>query len=286
MDDFALAWELFHDAWLTALIVAALMPLCGIVLVLRNQVFLSAAVGQTATLGIAAGLWLGLGATSMPDSSHAETMTLVLAMLAGCVTAVTAMRALTRSGTGLEARSVALFLAGSSLSVLLTAKQPHGLEEVKRLTLSSLLGASELDVGLASAMLLVSLLAALRWRDHILLWAMDPVTAQAHGSSAVRYDIAVGTWIGICTGFAIHATGLLFAFGVTVLPVLVARSLASSLRGVLWLAPLLGVATTAASLLIAHVEDLPPGQVAVGVSVLMLPLAAALRGLRASAARS
>lgn len=269
MDDFLEAWSLFHDAWSVALLLAALLPLCGIVLVLRHQLFLSAAVGQAATLGIAIGL---LGFEAVGPGGHADSLSLLFAVLAGCLTAVLAMRALSVHDVQLEARSVCTFLAGGSLSVLLAAKQPHGLEHVKSLTLSSLLGASELDVWLAGGGLLLTLLLLWRCRGRVLLWATDPVTSQVHGSSLWRYDLLVGIWLGACTGFAIHATGLVFAFGVTVLPVLLARLLAHSLRAVLWLAPLLGVAATAVSLVVAHVTDLPPGQVAVGVlSLLMLP---------------
>jgi ABC-type Mn2+/Zn2+ transport system permease subunit len=76
----------------------------------------------------------------------------------------------------------------------------------------------------------------LRWRRSIVLWAMDPVTAQVRGTWLRALDLAVGGWIGGCIGFAIHATGLLFAFGVTVLPVLLGRELCSSLRMVWWCA--------------------------------------------------
>ncbi len=278
MDEFLFAWSLFHDAWLVALLMAVVLPLCGILLVLRHQVFLSAAIGQAATLGIALGIWFGIAPATAPGSSHAESYALLLAMAAGSLTAVVAMRALSTTGSQLEARSVGVFLAGASLSVLLMSKQPHGLEEVHRLTLSSLLGASPFDVWFAGALLLVALFTAWRRSRGILLWAMDPVTTQVHGGSLVAYDLMLGIGIGVATGFAIHATGLLFAFGLTVLPVLLARRLGRSLRAVLWLAPSLGLATTAVALVVAHLDDLPPGQVAVGGLVLLLAVPGVLTG--------
>lgn len=48
----------------------------------------------------------------------------------------------------------------------------------------------------------------------------------------------------------------------------------------MWLAPMVGVGGTAAALVAAHLLDLPPGQVAVGGLVLLLPLAAGWRRLR------
>ncbi|HEX5054008.1 MAG TPA: metal ABC transporter permease [Planctomycetota bacterium] len=279
MEDFLFAWSLFHDAWLVALLLAMVLPLCGIVLVLRHQMFLGAAIGQAATLGIAIGIWLGLAPAVAASSSHSETFALLLAAGAGSLTAVVAMRALSTTGSQLEARSVWVFLGGASLSVLLTSKQPHGLEEVQRLTLSSLLGASPFDVWFAAGLLVATLLAVCRWRRGILLWAIDPVTTQVHGGSLLVYDLAVGIGVGVATGFAIHSTGLLFAFGLTVLPVLLARSVARSLAAMLWLAPLLGSLVTAAALVLAHVGDLPPGQVAVGGLVLLLAVPALLGGI-------
>lgn len=268
IDDFLFAWSLFHDAWSVALLLALLLPLCGIVLVLRHQLFLAAAIGQAATLGIALGICLGIAPAVAPGGSHAETFALSLAMGAGGLAGLLAMRALSTSGSQLEARSVQVFLAGASLSVLLTSGDPHGLEEVHRLTLSSLLGASPFDVWFAASLLLAAVLVVWRRRRAVLMWAMDPVTTRVHGGSVLGHDVLLGVGIGAATGFAIHATGLLFAFGLTVLPVLLARRLARSLAAVLWLAPAVGLVGTALALVVAHVQDLPPGQVAVGLLVL------------------
>src|SRR6185295_8383025 len=100
-------------------------------------------------------------------------------------------------------------------------------------------------------------------RDRVLLWALDPATAAALGLRVWRWDSVVGLWLGLLLGFAIHATGLLFAFGCAVLPVLVARELCRSLAALLWLVPVLGCASTGVGLYFAHQGDLPPGQVAV-----------------------
>jgi len=274
IEAFLSAWALFRDALLVAVLLGCLLPLCGIVLLLRQQVFLTAAVGQAATLGIALGISLGMpvGAAS---GSHEETATLLLAVAAGAVTTVVAMRALSRGGPQFEATSAWLFLLGSSLSVLLAARLPHGLEEVRRLTLSSLLGASPEDVVIAAAALAATALGVVLLRARILMWATDPVTAQVHGDSPLAFDLAVGGWIGACIGFAIHATGLLFAFGATVLPVLIARELCSSQRAVWICAPLVGGAGTLVALFVAHQEsvDLPPGQTAVALQCALVALA-------------
>ena len=265
MQEFLLAWELFGDVWLTALLLAALLPWCGVVLVARQQVFVGAAVGQAATFGLAAALALGLGHDAAPGHAHVETTALAFALGAGMVVAIAAMRTLSTGAVALDSRTAVVFLVCGAGAVLLLANAPHGLQEVQRLQLSSLLGASPHDKWIAGAALCASAILLCALRDRVLLWALDPLTAQALGQSTWRWDVLVGVWLGGCLGFAIHVAGLLFAFGVLVLPVLTASALAGSLRGVLWLAPCVGCAGSLLGLALAHTFDLPPGQVVVAV---------------------
>ena len=190
-------WKYFHDAILVAVMLGCLLPLCGVVLLLRQQAFLSAAVGQAATLGIALGLFFGLRVEG--------AVALLLAVAAGVFTTVAAMRSLSTGGPQLESRSAWLFLLGGAGAMLLAAHakdDPHGLEKVHELSLSSLLFVQGPDVVVAAVALGGTLLALLRWRPRVLLWATDPVTAQVHGSNLFAFDLAVGGWIGACMGFA------------------------------------------------------------------------------------
>ncbi|MBK8098800.1 MAG: metal ABC transporter permease [Planctomycetes bacterium] len=265
MADFLAAWELFGDAWTVGLLLAALLPIGGIVLVLRRQVFLAAAIGQTSTLGIALAIFLGLGAHEAPGHAHAETWALGFALVAGVLTAVTALRALSQGGAAMEARAGWMFLLGGSASMLLLAERPHGLQEVQRLQLSSLLGASPADVWICAVVLAVIAAVVIALGRRLLLWAIDPTTARVLGMACGRWDVAVGGWLGLVSGFAIHATGLLFVFGLTILPVLFAAQVCRRLGAVLVVAPMTGLLATAVALAVAHLGDLPPGQVAVAL---------------------
>jgi ABC-type Mn2+/Zn2+ transport system permease subunit len=277
VSEFLDAFALFGDAWLTALLLAALLPLCGLVLVARRQVFTGAAIGQAAAFGFAVAILLGLGHDDRPGHTHEETAALTFALAAGIAVAIAALRALSLRSERVEERIAWIFLLGGSGSVLLLSHAPHGLQEVQRLQLSTLLGASPHDKWIAAALLGASLLAALRLAPRALLWALDPTTGHALGLRPWRWDIGVGLWLGACLGFAIHVAGVLFAFGVAVLPPMLAAAVARSLRGTISLAPVLGIAATAAGLVIAHAGDLPPGQVVVGVLAAAWPLGRWLR---------
>lgn len=278
------SWELFGDTVLVALLLGAVLPSFGVVLVLRQQLFVTAAIGQAANLGVAVVLALGLGASHAGGHAHGETWALLGAVVAAMVATTAALRALSRGAASLEASSVITFLAGASLSIVLLAQQPHGMVEVQRLMLSSLLCVGEGDPWLAAGFGVVALLAALRRPQRLLLWATDPGTARAHGLHVCGYDLAVGCCGGALLGWAMFATGLVFTFACTVLPVLIARELVGSLRAVLALAPAIGAAGAAAGLAVGNRLDLPAGQAGAAVMVVVSLLAAtaarALRGLR------
>jgi ABC-type Mn2+/Zn2+ transport system permease subunit len=149
--------------------------------------------------------------------------------------------------------------------MLALADAPHGLQELQRLFLSSLLAAGPNDVWFSAAA--VAVVGGWLWARprQLLAWALEPRTAAAHGGAVFGHDLMVGVLVGAVISHAILATGLMFTFAATVLPVLAARELAGSLRGVMLLAPTIGLIGQALAFALAHRADLPPGQVAVVV---------------------
>lgn len=272
-------WALFGDAFVVALLLGASLPLIGVVLVLRRQVFLAVAVGQAANCGMAAAIRCGADVVAHGGAVTGRVVALASGLTFACCAAIGSLRALSRSGGGLEARSAWTFLAAGAAAMLLLADTPHGLQEVQRLFLSSVLGAAPTDVWIA-LLLAAGVVIALRWqRQRLWLWAIDPSIAGVYGLAVARRDVAVGLAVGAVIAFAIHATGLAFTFGLCVLPVLAAREVARSLRQVVWLAPLLGTIAAAAGFALGDRFDLPPGQCAVVAAAAAVGLARAGRVL-------
>jgi ABC-type Mn2+/Zn2+ transport system permease subunit len=271
-----MSW-LFAQAWLTGVLLAALLPLLGVVLLLRQQVFLGAAIAQSANLGIAVALAAGLGTAAGAGHRLEAAAPLLSGLLFSAATCAFAMRALSAGESSHEARAAFVFLFASSAALLLLSGSPHGSHEVQRLMLSSLLGANALDVVVSALLLAATVAAALLWPRRVLLWATDPASARAYGYRVGAIDVAAGAWIGGAIGFAIHGTGMPFTFGCTVLPVLFAREVATSLRAVLVLAPLVGAAAFALAWWIGDRLDLPPGQCVVVVLALLAAMARAVR---------
>ncbi len=273
-------WELFGTAIATGALLAALLPLLGVLLVLRHQMFLAASIGQAATLGIAVASWFGAGGGHGDTSFASIAAGLALAMAA----AMAAMRALSVRDAAFEARAAWTFLFSGSASMLLLANAPYGAHGIQRLVLSSVLGASPTDVAGAAVLLAIAIAALVVRRRRLLAWAIDPPFAQVAGVPVLAYDLLVGAFAGASIGFAIQAAGLTFTFGATVLPVLVARSFAGSLVQVLWIAPSIGVAAFAGGFWLGDRADVPPAQAAVVVAAAAVPLAGAIRRARSGRA--
>lgn len=278
----ASTWELFGDAVLAGLALSAALPLVGMLLVLRRQVFLCAAIGQSGGLGIAVGIWLSLAAGG--PHPHLEAMGGYLPLLVGIAFGVAAAwlalrRAAVAAGPGdhPEARAAWLFLVGGSGAMVLLADAPHGLQMVQQLLLSSLLGSAGTDFWLAAGLLVVLAAAAWCWPRPLVLWGIDPLSARVYGANMFGLDLLVALAIGTTLAFAIHVAGLPFAFATAILPVLSARELARSLRTVAWLAPLLGTGGFAIGWWWATAQDLPPGQCAVLTHAALAALTRLLR---------
>jgi len=266
--DFIASWPLFHDAYVAGWLIAVLLAVVGVLVVARNQIFLGAAVAQTSTLGIALGMWLGsaLGVEALAGDHAHGALSLIgvgFAVLAALLTA--------RGGSGAqEAATGWLFLAAASGATLVLAASPHGLEEIKHLVSSSIIGATANDVWLFAALALISIGGVVLTRDRLLLFAIDPSMAVAVGMRASVWNAAVAAWLGLVVGLATRATGLLYTFGCLVLPPLAAASLCRESAALFWVAPLLAVASGLAGFVVANHLDLPPAQMAVALQALVV----------------
>lgn len=273
-------WQLFGDALATGAWLGLVLPWLGALLLLRQQVFVAAAIGQAANLGVAVALAAAAAIGACPLHVHGASSPpwlVAASALPAVATAWWALRAGDGTRAAIEARSALVFLVGSAGAMVVLAGQPHGAQELQRLFLSSLLSAGPVDAWLAAGAAVVAAIA-LALRPRLLLaWAVEPKTARAHGVPVARLDLLGGVFVGVVTSQAILATGLLYTFAAMVLPVLAARAMAParSLAAVLWCAPALGLGGQCLAFALAHRLDLPPGQVAVLVYAAFAALAAA-----------
>jgi ABC-type Mn2+/Zn2+ transport system permease subunit len=271
--EFLASWDLFHHTYLAGWLIAVLLPLVGVVVVARNQIFIGAAVSQASTLGIALGMVVG-------DRFGGGELAWLRTdgFLSAAAVACSLVAALVTTGTGEngtedhEALTGWVFLFSASAAILVVAHSPHGLEEIHRLVASSIIGATRADLWTFGILAALTVAAVVRLHRPLLLFAMDPAMAAAVGMPVRAWAVATSLWLGLVTGLAIRASGILYSFGCLVLPALLARSVCREVRPMLVVAPAAGLATAAAGFVLANHYDFPPGQMTVALLCGLLAL--------------
>lgn len=251
--DFIDSLSLFLDSYLSALFGAVALSVLGVLVVARNQLFFAVAVSQACLLGIAVNLWL--------DWHSPRLAATAAALLASSLIAFKG-----RDGLGRTEETTAwIFLAASSFSILLLAKQPFGLKEVQSLFSSSVIGASRMDVAVLAGLAAIGIAVVFFFRSKLTLFASDPVMAAAVGMPVAALNWGSTLALGAGTGLVMQTSGLLFTFGCLALPALIAINLCSETRSLFVVAPIAAVIGVGSGLVIANYYDFPPGQMIVAI---------------------
>ena len=173
-----------------------------------------------------------------------------------------------------------VFLVSTSVAILLMSHNPLGMEEVNRLLSSTIIGARRQDVwvflGLTA---LTGLVLSLKYRSVVLI-ALEPDMARIAGLRVGLWNALLSAWLGIVIGFAIHVSGVVYAFASLVLPALIAKNLGRTARSLFFLAPCISLATGVLAFVLANHYDFPPGQAAAACLCVLLAGAWLLRAVR------
>jgi zinc transport system permease protein len=293
IQSFIQSWRLFHNSYLVGWLVGLVLSLVGVVVVARDQVFIGAAVSQASTLGIALALWTGgvfpahLADGCLEHSASwlcCDSFQIIMAVAFSILAAVATSRALRAKRESHEAIAGWIFLSSASLSVLVLAHSPHGLEEINHIHSSSIIGATAADAAAFAVLLAVTLSLLAIFGRRLLLFIMDPSMAAAVGMNVGRWALLESLWLGLVVGLSIRATGMLFTFGSLVLPALVAKNLCREVKAMFFAAPAVALATNTIGFVLANHYDFPPAQMNVALNGLLLLLAWIYSAVRASSA--
>lgn len=253
IESFSLFGPTYWTAWFASLCLAWL----GVVVVSRNQGFLAAALAQASTLGIACSLLMEWGRPLL--FSMAFSVFAALWMSGNSSSS--------RNASRREESTVWVFLVGASMSTLLLAKEPYGLEEIQSLIASSIVGSTTADLwGFGIASVVIGALS-LTFRARLALLLTDSVMASAIGMSVRVWLLAFAIILGLTVGGGTQSLGLLFTFGCLVTPAYSARNLSKEIQPLFWIAPVVATGTVFVGLFLSNAWDYPPGQMVVAVQV-------------------
>jgi zinc/manganese transport system permease protein len=279
ISEFLASWELFQYSYLEGWLIGLVLSLVGVIVVARDQIFIGAAVAQASTLGIGLALY---ASTTFPVHSEThglphsttwlccDTLQPVMAVVFSILAAIITSQAGRVKRESHEAITGWVFLVSASLSVLVVAHSPHGLEEIYRIHSSSIIGATAADVGVFAALLALTVLLLAAAGPRLLLFVTDPSMAAAAGMRLGRWALCESLWLGLVVGFSIRATGMLYTFGGLVLPPLVAKNLCREVRTMFFVAPAVALLTNTIGFVLANHYDFPPAQMVVANACLLL----------------
>jgi zinc/manganese transport system permease protein len=264
------AWWLLP--FLVALVVGALCPLTGTLLLLQRRLFLANLVSHAVLPGLALALALQL------DPGFGG----VLSGVAGALLAERFSRSPGRADQAGDEAVLNTVLAGFlGLGVLLIPLL--GLRvDLEAVLFGDLLAATGFDL-LRSLLALVAmlLLVVLRYRQYVYL-GVDPMGAASAGLPVRRLRLLLTLVTAFTVVSAMTAVGVVLVIGLMAAPALLALSGARSLRQALWRSALAGTALSGAGfwLAIQPSVNLPPGPLIGVLCLVLLPLRPLLHGDR------
>jgi ABC-type Mn2+/Zn2+ transport system permease subunit len=282
IEHFLDSWPLFQHAYLSGWLIGLLLSLIGVLVVARDQIFIGAAVSQASMLGIAVGIWMG---GFLAQDHHSWWRSDLFHSVMGGIFAVLAAL-LTASGDrggGQETHEAItgwVFLVSISLSILLMAHSPIGMEEINRLLSSTIIGARQTDVWIFAAMFFITGTTLFFCYRQALLLVMDPDMARAVGLRVDLWNSLISVWLGLAVGFSIHVSGVVFGFASLVLPALVAKNVCREIRHLFLVAPAVSLGMGVIAFMLANEYDYPPGQMAAACLSVLVVFAWLFRRIR------
>lgn len=259
--DIATFMRLFPEAALCGTVMAAVCSVFGVFVVLKRIVFISIALSEAATCGLALAL-----------VGHFSPL-----LGAALVTAATITLLAFPDDRRRLPRDVTLgtvFLLASSLSVLLVAQHGCGLEEIKAMLYGDLIVSSPRDRWTLLLTGIPPMLALLLFIRPIQYTFFDREAAAVIGIRCRFWEMAFFFLLGTVVSGASRSGGALLVFCELVVIPATALLLARRLWGVIALSVALGVATTWAGLLTAYRLDLPANPTIIGLAGLLFALVA------------
>ena len=237
----------FPYALAAGLLVAVTCAVVGVFVILKRVVFIGIALSEMAACGIAGALAAGL-----PPLPGALILTLgAVAVLA----APLENRRMPR-----DALLGVLFVAASSLSVLLVSRSGLGLHEVKALLYGDLILTSREDFRVLCAILVPALAGLLVFLRPMTYAFLDRDAAVVLRVRPVRWEMVFFLLLGLVVATASKVAGALLVFCYLVVPTSAALLVSRRLGRVLFLAATFAVLSTLLGLGVSFAADLPTNQ--------------------------
>lgn len=252
VSDFFAQWDLYSAPILAAVVVGATLGLLGVYVVLRRLVFLSAALGQAASLGVVVALWVfgaELGTGDMLPIVGAIAFAFVATLIVGRKTA----------GAYRDGLLGAIFLLGAAGTILVATRIPNEMHDIQALLSGDAVAVLDEDLTL------VGWLGGFVLFAHIVGWrgfaavSFDPQGARVRGVPVRLFEVLLAVTLALGISAGIRVLGPLPVFALSVLPAIAATRLGRNIPESLAIGAVIGMLAGIYGYLAAYLLELPVG---------------------------
>ena len=274
--DFVDAWPIFSDAVWAGTLSGLTLGILGVYIVLGRMVFLTAALSQVASLGVATTYLLTamLGGTFLHMSPTLGSLGFVMV----CLTI--ALRFDERSRSERDAILGILFVGGSSGTLLIASLIPQEMTDIQSILFGSAVAVLPSDLYLIIGCVTVALaLQIFGWRGFVEM-LYDPSTAQVRGLplATLRWFL-VGS-LALLVAVITRTLGALPTFAMTILPAIAAIKWAPNIPRAMLLAGVFGGLMGSVGYFVAFRYGFPVGASQTLVGIMIVSLSSAFRTIR------
>ncbi len=258
------SWPLFADSVLAGSIAGATLGLLGVYVVVRRMVFLSAALSQTAGLGVTLAFWapmaLGLPASFASPTFGAAAVSLVVVLWL--------MSDVETDASRRDAHLGVVFLVGAAGTLAVGTRIVQELPDVQSLLFGTAVAVVPEDLSSLAVCCAAVLALHVWWRRGFEAIATDAVDAQVRGLPVRVLEFASLASVAVVIAVTTRILGALPAFAFSVLPAMAALRIAPNVTIALIVAASIGAGCGFGGYYVAFAYDLPVGAAQTGVGVL------------------
>jgi zinc transport system permease protein len=252
--EFTGGWDLFRDAVWSATIAGAILGYLSVYVVLRRMVFVSAAITQSAGVGVALAFYVAIHLGWGIDPRIGATV-------ASLTVAALVSRNWERAGLTREMVLGLLFALTSGLAVVIGSRISQEAHDVQAILFGTAVIVAPEDFHALALVSVIVLAIQLWWYRGFTFASFDPVTARVHGVPVTLLDLVLLGSIALVVAQAASTLGSLPAFALSTLPAIAARLLVR--RGPLLVtfavAAVIGAAAGVVGYLLAFFWEMPVG---------------------------
>lgn len=252
---FFASWELFRDPALTGALAGALLGMLGVYVVLRRMVFLSAALSQSAGLGVA-GAWYAQLYWGLPAWMASPTVGAMVATLAAAAAMLAGRSHLATRRDGVLSQ---VYLIGAAGTLAVGTRIAQEVQDIESILFGSAVAVLPEDFAHVAWLAVVLCLLHLWAHRGFALVVVDADAAQVRRLPVRTLELVLVLSLAVAVSVCTRVLGALPVFAFTVLPAMAALRLSPNVSVALLAATGIGAASGFCGYLLAFRLRLPVG---------------------------